>query len=162
MDTMTNEPTMLDAREAARSALGILSDLPGFIEKFQKFWTVLGITEEVPSAHQIAIWHRLHREDLMVLMEALNKTSYKASAMENENKEFTLDHAVRFLSSVANSLKTIKENNMKSVQPESSQITQKPQTKRPLLGYIGERPKETVAVDETTGALLPTQEVSRG
>jgi len=145
------ELTWQDAAHAAKEALGILNALPEFIEKFQKLWVMLGITAEVPSGQQVAIWYRLHESDLMVLMVALQKTSHKASAMESENKKFTLDHSVRFLSSVANSLKTLKENDMKTETTNTQKAPQTPATG--CLGRIGL--KEEPATDPKTHALIP-------
>ena len=104
------ELTFEDVQQAAREALGLMDDMNQFTERFLRFWELL-LGEPLPSAHQVVVWYKLHSDNLLRLIEALNKTAAKAEQMENENKKMSFDHAVRFLSSTANYIKTRDQEN---------------------------------------------------
>ena len=79
-----------------------------FIEQLQRAWKMFGISPNVPTVSQFLTWINLHTPER--ILRAQIRTSEKADKMEDDNKEFTDDHATKFLSSVANNMKSIEEN----------------------------------------------------
>ena len=125
--------------------------------ELQRMWR-LTLTVEPPDMSQFYRWLDLHY--IFHIAAAILKTSEKEEHMENQNKVMTLDHAIRWTSSIANALKTKEEeeNEMTTEHTNTeTPSTPQPAPKKYLGGLIMPKEKPAIATDPK-GVLIPAQE----
>ena len=89
------------------------------------------------------------------------KVSKKNEDLEAEGQAMTLDHQVRMVSGISNNLKSAGHEEAMTHKEATQEVPQEYTPKTPargLLGRIGQA-QETPAINKTTGALTPIQEV---